>query len=549
MAPADNLGSGCGTTTVVAPGETTDRGSDNRTRAVIVHTFFWLSPLVVAAGFRLSGSDFGLPHMLHPDELGVLQPAVEWLRGGEWTFGMWKYPPTMAGLTGASAVVLGPLGMCDTGGCRPSQVLLVSRLLSVLAGVATVGLTYLASRTLEVRRGVAWLLAMVLALSPLHIQCSRYAKPDILATAAVALVLVAVARMWIFDDQPRRFRRALGLAGLASGAAAACKYNAGVIVLAPVLLAILTPRTLRERVIDVGLLAGVSLVAFILPLLCFGDDPTALVEGLRHEWMHYQQQGHGGFDTTTPLRDAVRQLAWFGLGIVPILAAFPGVVALSRSQLRPVALALGTTLGVMALLVGMQSVFFARLTLPWLPLLAVWTALAIEHVYTSSSHASSRVWAGLLAVAMLGQGAWMSYRQAVLVAQPDSRRVAGEWLKHQLPANARVALMPGTYYGPAPAPAQSHPMTQRDLDYLRKRGFTHVVYSSGGDARYALHPQRFRQQASEVSRFRSELRRRGNLLLQLHPPPIPGHNVFGVTVGLYHQPRIEVYELPKLGQR
>ncbi len=523
-----------------------------RARQKYVQAIFWLSPLILACGLRGIGLDFGLPHMLHPDEGGIVQPAFVWLHEGKWVFGMWKYPPTMSELTGYCSAAAQGLGLCDASGCQPHQVLLTARTLSALAGVASVGLVFHAARIIGSRMWICWLVAMLLAVSPLHLQYSRYAKPDILAVFAITLVLVGVAHMWrdgcSGPTRTLRYRHALVLAGASSGLAAACKYNAGIILIAPVIAVCLSGRPRRALVVDLALVFCVCAAVFALPLVLAGGGLEPLYRGLRHEWLHYQQQGHGGFDTQTPVRDGFRQLAWFAWGVLPTLAAVVTVVPLIRRRASPtvkLAVLLVLTWVCTASLIAFQAVFFARLTLPWLPLLALWTALGLEVACAQRPGFSHRWVAVIVCALVLGQPLWMAVRHTAAIGEVDTRIVAGTWIRDRLPPESYLALMPGSVYGPAGHARRQRTVLRRDLMFLRRRGFSHLVYSGAGDRRYADHSKRFPEQAQEITAWRDELDSRGELLFRAETPTLPGSDVFGVTIGLYHQPTIEVYAVSK----
>jgi len=437
-----------------------------------------------------------------------------------------------------------------------------ARLISAVAGVAAVASVSVAARVAGLVPWQCWLAGMMLAVSPLHVQSSRYAKPDILATFAICVALIGVAGMWRtcraqpFSPSPSppaspvapatpSFRRWLTLAAVASGGAAACKYNAGLVILAPLVVLATSGRPLRPLAVDVGWCAGISLLSFLAPLMLVGGGLDPLFQGLHHEWTHYRNDGHGGYDTATAGRDALRQLALVAWGVLPTLVALGGLASAWKHRATPrarLALALVLTGAASAFLVSIQTVFFARVLLPLLPLLALWTVLALGWLWPK---ASQKPWlvAGVCGL-FLAQSAWMSFAQTAAVARPDTRVVAGEWLTQNLAQTRRLALLPGGYQAPIGVnrrryQAVGHPTLKR----LRLRGFSHAVVSSSGTTRYLAHPKRFPEQVAEITSWRAELTTEATLLRRFEAPAIPGARVFGSTFELYHSPTIEVFDL------
>jgi len=520
----------------------------------------WLGLISIAASLRLTGLDFGLPHALHPDEPGVVKPALVWLRSSEWSFGMWKYPPTMAELTGWLSWLAQEFGVCGGEKCRPDQLLYGARLVSALAGVAAVACVSVAARVAGLVPWQCWLAGMLLAVSPLHVQSSRYAKPDILATLAICVALIGVAGMWssrqtgsnTAENGPSpKFRRWLTLAAIASGSAAACKYNAGLVVLAPLVVLVTSGRTGRTQIIDFLWCTAVCLLSFLAPLLAVGSGLDPLFQGLHHEWTHYRSEGHGGYDTATAGRDALRQLAFVAWGMVPTLVALVGIAAAWKHRATHrarLALGLGLSGLAIAFLVAIQTVFFARVLLPLLPLLALWTVLVLDWIWPKTRQKPWLV--AMVCGLFLAQPTWMAVTQTTSVATIDTRIQAGKWLAQNLPKTRRLALVPGGYQAPIGIDRRRdqsvpHPTLKR----LRVRGYTHAVISSSGYTRYLNHPRRFPDQVAETTAWRAELTSQATLVGRFEAPAIPGMRVFGSTFELYHSPTIEVYALRPTASR
>jgi len=187
----------------------------------------------VAAALRLYS--LGSPEALVFDEVYYAQDACWYLGWGEQVCGVageasFVHPPLGKWLIALGILVFGyePFGW---------------RIMPALAGIATVGLTYALARRLTGSTLAAVVAGGILALDPLSIVQSRVGMLDILATCAgVAAVLFAVFdrdAMTRQHTQPDRVMRPwLIAAGLAGGAAAACKWS-GVLALGVVILLVL----------------------------------------------------------------------------------------------------------------------------------------------------------------------------------------------------------------------------------------------------------------------------------------------------------------------
>jgi hypothetical protein len=213
------------------------------------------------------------------------------------------------------------------------------------------------------------------------------------------------------------------------------------------------------------------------------------------------------------------------------------------------------------LVIGSWSSRFERYTLPLLPFLALFAAIALvalaawlrERSTGSSGLAAATRWPGLgLAVAALllvapevARGLHWHW----LLAQPDTRVVAGEWIEQNIPADARVAMEP---YSPAirlsramvraererlgnsvadtiarrrydqflatPVPPTERGywlfrLTRYDLDRLLGAKVEYVVLSGFTYQRY----QRACDRYAEACRFYQELERRGTLIYAVEP--------------------------------
>ncbi len=196
-----------------------------RTDALIL-----IAILVAAALIRLWGIGWGLPMAYHPDEGSVLIHALgfgtgdmnpHWFRWPSLPmyvmFGVYGAYYFLGKLMGTFAV---PLDMARQYLVNPSPLWLLGRLVSVVAGVATVWFTFLFGRRAFGRfAGLA--AAAFMAVAFLHVRDSHYATPDVLATALASISLLFALKSCRSAQVGH-----LALAGLFAGLAGSAKYPA-----------------------------------------------------------------------------------------------------------------------------------------------------------------------------------------------------------------------------------------------------------------------------------------------------------------------------------
>ena len=119
--------------------------------------------------------------------------------------------------------------LLDVAVTRPGLHYVICRAVSVAMGVGTVVATFFLAREGYRSQVVGLVAALALATNYLHVRDSHFATVDIGMTFFVALSLVFAIKA----SSNHRWKNYL-LAGLFAGAAAAAKYNAGLVILAPV---------------------------------------------------------------------------------------------------------------------------------------------------------------------------------------------------------------------------------------------------------------------------------------------------------------------------
>lgn len=240
-------------------------------------TLLLIGVLLLAAILRLYQLDFGRPFLYHPDEIKLVTQAGRLLEtrfmDKDAYFGIRVYPPFYTYmLAGAMGVYI--LGGLVTGHFEslssvtqayqtdPFQFFMVSRLLVVLMGVATVYLLYLLAKRLYSNK-IALIAALLLAVSFLHVRNSHFGTVDVPSTfLGIWTIYLAV-----LIQQTGRLNYYM-LSGILLSLAVATKFSMGLLVL-PIVFAHFSRSPVREwlkALVDkkIWLTAVVSFVTFLI---------------------------------------------------------------------------------------------------------------------------------------------------------------------------------------------------------------------------------------------------------------------------------------------
>jgi hypothetical protein len=380
------------------------------------------------AGFEARPDEYAVAGtLMWPPELPILPPSLVLYGGG--------YFLPLSGFVRAVAFAGGPrLRVVDRAPTLDSIV--VVRTWSAIVATLTIPITYLVGR--RVGGPAAGLIAAaILAASPLAVREAHAAKADSAAAFAAALVLLALT-----SRGGTGLRRA-AVIGAATGLALGTKALLGLVPASLLGLWAAAQNGEREHGRGSVVLVGLA-VLVVVTLVCDWYvlvSPRSAFEAIRTlapltmdaRWLPGADQVPGPFayHTTVSLRHGV------GVGVA-LLAPPALVVALLRgggSQLVAVAV-----LGLFAVLLSMTMVL-ARFFLPCLPGLVVLVACLVVRIAKSVPTSPRVVRVSLVAASLLlvAEPAGNSVALVRLLARPDTRREAGEWLQKNLKPGARVA--------------------------------------------------------------------------------------------------------------
>jgi hypothetical protein len=465
----------------------------------------WLVPgLIVAAGgaLRFYGIDFGLPDNFHPDEVPKVNAIMRMVDQNTWNPQYFLHPSLLLYCTYFMNCLLQYIGVDGT---FRETAFLAGRVVSAIAGTLSIAMTYAIGRRLFTR-GAGLSAAMLLAVLPLHVTCSRYLKEDALLTCVVlscvltTLIAVQTNRRWV-----------LLVAGLLAGVTAGTKYSGILMAIVPGSAPWLASRSWKPDVrwVPWSLMAmAIAPLGFVATTPFSVLDSTKFLKDFRAESSH-MQTGH------TNTIDAWSQLWMYhfwrsilpGMTTVTAVASVVGLGFLARRARIE-----GLFVVALVLLFYLPSEFVKakpapqpeRYIMPCLPFLAIAFGELVRNV---GRYLSPRYGASVLTVMFLLPAL---FRTTVLASEikHDTREQMREWMRQNIPPGSKV-FMDWKPYCPRFADGEfnieyiprAKILVKLDIGDLKASGYDYLILSSFFYDRYFKQPESepvLRQRLREV---------------------------------------------------
>jgi hypothetical protein len=418
--------------------------------------------LIAAAALfaRLRLIDGSLPYPAHLDEKQLAEPAANILRTGDWNPHQFEYPTLPIYLIAATFAVgyldaaateqvkrVEDIGSVSFPYYTHRRVVRPARILFALLSVLSIGLSGVIGYRLVGDSSLFWLAPLILAASGTFLRLSyAYLNVDIVGCAFVTALLATLMEPGQATD---RFRRCV-IAGVLCGLALASKYNLFTALLPAALAIVLGSGSLRlGRVVLLVAVAGVTFVA-VVPYAII--DVHTFLEGMGGAAHHYAF-GHPAF-TAEPgwhqllyyVRGLMRDFGWISLPLV-----FVGVVAALRVDWRKTTVLLSFMVGHL-LYMSAQRAHFTRNIISVHPVYAVfegvgWITAAslcsstLSRMVFLAAHERARKAAlvCLIVLAVVLGTPWQGSVEGYL-RQPDSRRLAANWILRSVPAGSTLII-------------------------------------------------------------------------------------------------------------
>lgn len=402
--------------------------------------------LLGALTLRLWGIRHGLPFSYNIDEEGHFVPVAIGFFGHDLNPGYFLNPP------GYTELLYAIYGLWYGGrdavqhayATNPSEVFLIARVTVALLGVVAVWLLHMAGARFFDRR-VGLLAAAVAAVAFLPVFYGHLALNDVPAMAPATLALLGAALVLRGGGAPAAL-----LGGLGVGLAAGTKYTAGITLLPLLTAVLLAARDRRESLVRALVVPAVAAGAAALAGFLVANpyallDPDTFRAGVSRQRTLASGEELSKLGLTQ--RNGIVYYLWtltWGLGWVPALAALGGALRLLLRD-RLLALVLLPAPILFVLFMGLQERYFGRWLLPVLPivvLLAAYGGMAFARWIGARAPRLALPAAVLVAVALLAQGLVHSVHVDRVLAQPDTRGSAREWLLANVPAGSKVVIEP-----------------------------------------------------------------------------------------------------------
>ncbi|MBI3313344.1 MAG: glycosyltransferase family 39 protein [Candidatus Omnitrophica bacterium] len=389
--------------------------------------------LVLGFALRITGIQFGLPHLYHADEPIVINHALAYGMG-DLNPHFFKIPPAISYLVflafgvyyliGAAVGFFHSLQDFELLFYRdPSSFYLIARLVfGVLTGTFTIYALYKLVKT-HFGESHGLVAAFLLSVCFLHVRDSHYVYPDI---PLILVLVVAFFPIWRLIDKGNRFYEHF-LCGIMIGLATAIKYN-GIALAIP--YAVATLLAVHKRRIFSGFVAGMITAFFTFVALnpySMSDFPTFWNE------ISTQARSHGFVGWFHHFQYSLQG----ALGLSLYLTAIAGLLLFRRYERKR--LILLSFIIFYYFLITFQGQPYDRYVLPLLPFLIFFAA---DFLWLTANRLKQYGRPVLLGMTLIiaAEPLYASILFDRIMLAKDTRTLAKEWVESHIPDGEAIAL-------------------------------------------------------------------------------------------------------------
>jgi 4-amino-4-deoxy-L-arabinose transferase-like glycosyltransferase len=501
--------------------------------------------LVLLTGFilRYKSMWFGYPLITHPDEPRLVYVANNILKNDNFNPHFFNYPSLIIYLQTFVIVCVNTFEHHILGipieDIPRVHFLLLGRMIASFFSVISIYIVYLIGRKLA-SSNVGILSALIVAISPLHIENSAYVTTDI--WVAIFLTFILYFSLKIYEDN--KLSNYL-LAGLFVGLAIGSKYTAFLFFIS-VLIAHLLSREFRLKNLfqrNLVLSAITSVVVFLLTTPFAILDYRKFLKDLAFEAHHYRN-GHTG-------SEAIGNTSWdlyfnyllssAGVGYMVVFLGLVSFIFIIQKKYR-VLLVVAISPLLLFLFVGNYKVYFARNVVSLVPVLAILASTSIYILFNLFLNDSRyKKYMHPLYILLLLIISFPLLNKAILDVKnknlPDTRWESIIWIQNNIPKGSKLAIQA---YGP---PLQRHSKQYKVLylGILKSNNYDnsskiddsvqYVVMSSGSYGRFFDKQGNPKPEHRIATKFYIKFFKQYKLLHELVP-----------KVGVLSGPTIKIFE-------
>jgi 4-amino-4-deoxy-L-arabinose transferase-like glycosyltransferase len=480
--------------------------------------------LIVAAVLRFWSLGYGIPFAVGVDEPEIMVRVVTMLKTGSFNPHFFDYPGLTFYLQVPVAIarfLFGAIGgrFQSLDQADPADFYFWARALTATLGVATVFLTYQIGLRWGARH--ALLGAGLLAVLPMHVRESHFVLADVPATFFATLTfLLSLAA------HDKGTAKAFLWAGAAAGLTIATKYNAGLILLLPLIAAWMTLPASPSRLICVLAALGGSVAAFLIGAPYTLLDLPAFLNGFAHLTAAYRPRNAAAesgasiyfkhLQNTLGWPAMLMALSGLVLGIVRAVKG-PGRVRWTLLVVFPV---------IYFYTISGRGLIFGRYLLPMLPFACMLAAIAVVSGVSllrrfDIPRTPRRALITALTIAALLPPAWNAVSFDRMISQESTSEIAYRWILQNIPAKSRVVVekydlrLPDSLY----RLAYVNELTLRTYDDYARDGIEYIVASSQAFGPVLAAPQ---SAADRYARYRTLFDQSQEMFVVKQEPGRPG---------------------------